>query len=98
MSDLETWLRAQLDEDERIAREAVAEEVGSSTKDLGLSEAIGYPCERYLEISPHRVLSEVLVKRALLYEVGRTRVLRLLAAPYSGRAGFHPEWSVELDG
>lgn len=64
MSDLVTWLRAQLDEDERIAQSL--DDYDEYGNDLAVGGCMGYPCERYLAIGKLRVLAEVDAKRRIL--------------------------------
>jgi hypothetical protein len=105
VDDLVQWLRAQLDEDERIARE--------NSDGRGLAD--GFPdyrtysdgdtaaADEYIEhFGPARVLREIEAKRrivdryAWLREHGDTGgtawVLPLLALPYADRPGYREEW------
>lgn len=64
MNDLIIWLRAQLDEDERIAQSL--DDYDEYGNDLAVGGCMGYPCERYLAIGKLRVLAEVDAKRRIL--------------------------------
>jgi hypothetical protein len=67
IDDLIAWLKAQLDEDERLARTAddeVVDWVGSDTDEHG-EPAAGQHIRRHL---PTRVLADVAAKRAVLDE------------------------------
>jgi hypothetical protein len=88
--DLITWLRAQLDEDERVAR-AFAARLDAHLFETGWG--------------PARVLAEVDAKRRILdlmmpgrpvypgaYGQAYRDVLRLLALPYADRDGYRDEW------
>lgn len=96
MDDLITWLRAQLDEDERAAR---------AWMPFGTPTAADR--EHIARHDPARVLAEVDAKRRILDEcesairksaprsnlndLGWT-VLRPLALPYADRPGYRDEW------
>lgn len=72
MDDLVTWLRAQLDEDERVARDALHRQTTSRRMIRGemVEVKIGTPREWLLSAwPPERVLREVEAKRLLLREV-----------------------------
>lgn len=66
MSDLVTWLRAQLDEDERVVRQLLAEPGGfyieAETPDVNVM-SIGAYTARW---EPKRMLAEVEAKRRIL--------------------------------
>lgn len=66
MEDLVTWLRAQLDEDKRVARQVMAEPGGfyieAETDDVNVM-TIGAHVYRW---TPKRVLAEVEAKRRIL--------------------------------
>lgn len=102
-----TWLRAQLDEDERVALWAKRqrEEDGSSWWWDSPDPTSG--AENLISRhNPARVLAEVEAKRALIEEtirpflnVGETTMsrvawlsLRLVALPYADRPGYLDEW------
>jgi hypothetical protein len=96
VTDLVEFVRACLDDDERVARFEHHEMWGSypELKHLGTGD---------LQISTARVLAEVAAKRAILdvalgsIEVGRpltgNRIVRLLAQPFAGRTGWREEWA-----
>lgn len=99
MDDLITWLRAQLDDDERVAREAQAEAFGLYPD--GHGDATLAFLNRFNE---DRVLAEVDATRRILDELAigvpdgdpdgwLGSIARLLALPYAGRPGYHEEWS-----
>jgi hypothetical protein len=108
VEDLVQWLRAQYDEDERIAREA-----DPDLSNLTGCVEIEYPEikadeEHALRHRPARVLRDIDAKRDLLrfaegvhdhhetFTAGvaaRLEVtLRLLALPYADRPGYREEW------
>jgi hypothetical protein len=106
--DLITWLRAQLDEDERVARAW-----------LPLGNPTAADREHIARHDPARVLAEVDAKRRILdehktYDVhsgfgcgicafngwdkviepeGWCTTVRLLALPYADRLGYRSEWA-----
>lgn len=63
--DLETWLRAQLDEDEREAQKQPDDE---DYPIVGLSAEMeqNYPCSRFLRIPKSMALADIAAKRAIL--------------------------------
>lgn len=104
------WLRAQLDEDERVA---LASPGGVYLRD----DASEGECDYALTFTAVRVLAEVKAKRRILDEVvpridemdsliesewgngigpvGESEpLIKLLAQPYAGREGWQDEWSV----
>lgn len=100
MDDLVTWLRAQLDDDERIAGAAVNARLFDDYPDAA---AIPF-AER---LGPEYVLAEVDAKRRIIAEhhpvdpcdahdaESRTiacDTLRLLALAYGSRPGYRDEW------
>lgn len=105
MDELVTWLRAQLDDDERVARQVMAEPVGfyiEAETDATNIMTVGAYIHRW---TPKRVLAEVDAKRRVietcafwLYEDDRgidpcaSSTLRLLALPYADRPGYLDEW------
>ena len=103
MDDLITWLRAQLDEDERKARPAARAIAQHDWHDVdGLCQVEWEFVEHF---DPARVLRKIEAERALLAETicpylgadtttGRVAwlALRLLALPYSDRPGYREEW------
>jgi hypothetical protein len=68
MDDLVTWLRAQLDEDERVTRQVIAEPGGfyieAETEDVNVM-TVGAYVYRW---TPKRILAEVDAKRRILDE------------------------------
>ena len=97
MSDLITWLRAQLDDDERSVQT-----FGSACIHVEACYETGDFLDRFDEI---RMLAEAKAKRAILagYEAsyrqsddypGWEGALCAIAQPYAGRDGWRPEWSV----
>lgn len=108
MEDLVPWLRAQLDEDERVAREALP---GSSDMERYLAGLPRYePRDSHIaRHDPARVLREVEAKRAIIDQYVRDSdsdhwearlaaddfgedAVRLLAAVYADRPGHREEW------
>jgi hypothetical protein len=69
MSNLLEWLRAQLDEDERIALSL--DDYDEYGTDLTVGTCMGYPCERYLAIGRNRALADVMAKRRLISQILR---------------------------
>jgi hypothetical protein len=72
MDELVTWLRAQLDEDERlIAEHPDGEDGGSWIEDSGIGAGVetDYPSLAYLRIEKKRALAEVAAKRGLIGQV-----------------------------
>lgn len=69
MDDLIAWLRAQLDDDERVARQMTAEPCGfyieAETADTNIM-TVGAHVYRW---TPKRVLAEVDAKRRILVEI-----------------------------
>ena len=106
MDELVTWLRAQLDDDERVARQMMAEPGGfyieAETVDVNVM-TVGAHVYRW---TPKRVLTEVEAKRRILdwavravavtdadcYQLGVADVVRMLALPYAGKPGYRGEW------
>lgn len=103
MDDLITWLRAQLDDDERVARQMLAEPGGvyleAQTPDVNVATVVAH-LDRW---TPKRVLAEVDAKRQRIdwiegeladdsmNETARW-LARLEALPYAGRPGYREEW------
>ena len=103
MDDLVTWLRAQLDEDERVARGVEGERWYFDFIEDGKRE---YE-DRF---GPARALAEVAAKRAIVDDYvmwdgwaefpnetggmasGLETAVEYLAAVYSDRAGYREEW------
>ena len=104
-NDLVTWLRAQLDEDERGVYEWIRPE-----PDLLLTSSLR-PIHEWTErVGARRVLAEVAAKRRLIAYLGdefgsRLQIhdgiewvdhgeimLRLLAVPFADRPGYIKEW------
>lgn len=89
-ADLVTWLRAQLDEDERVARAWLP--LGNPT------EADRDHIARH---DPIRVLAEVDAKRRILDAITRIDIshvaardlVAMLALPYAQREGYLEEWA-----
>jgi hypothetical protein len=107
VDDLVTWLRAQLDDDERAAR--AVEGIRMPWYFDHIDEAARPLVD--LALDPARVLAEVDAKRRLLdlhpyagllsapescescvVIPGPCPTLRLLALPYADRPGCRPEW------
>jgi hypothetical protein len=99
VDDLVTWLRAQLDDDERVARVVMAEPGGfyieAETDDTNVM-TIGAHVYRW---TPKRVLAEVDAKRRMVDEAIRLesygsefQFLKMLALPYADRPGYRDEW------
>ena len=103
MDDLVTWLRAQLDEDERIANRVEPNQAPNQLRAMVTRD--GSP--PFLVVESDRVLAEVDAKRRLLDWLERrddwaadnniwtwdsTEALSLLALPYADRAGYREEW------
>lgn len=106
MDDLVTWLRAQLDDDERVARQVTAEPGGfyieAETDDVNIM-TVGAYVHRW---TPKRVLAEVEAKRRILDRLRDERgfyrddiasgtaepVIRMLALPYAAMPGYREEW------
>lgn len=105
VTDFTLWLRAQLDEDERIAR-ALDEHLDGHERPYNLADPT----------DPARVVAEVDAKRRILaahpyqeygaewcgrctgqegHESWPCTTLRLLALPYAGRPGYRHEWRPE---
>ena len=107
MTDLLTWLRAQLDAEERDARAASDGVVDWIAGDVGANgeDEAGEHIANWL---PSRVLAEVAAKRAILDWTERlddfgttnnlwampevTTVWALLASPYSHLPGYQEDW------
>ena len=97
MTDLVPWLRAQLDEDERVApTAAIVMATRSSTAEIGI-----------------RLMAEINAKRRILDDYGKAldrrkqhpddvasaahllamlHVIKLLALPYAERPGYLEDW------
>jgi hypothetical protein len=105
--DLVTWLRAQLDEVQRMAGEAPPDEWDDP---YGEFRSRGGPLfDHVLWHSPAQVLAEVEAKRRILdlirepddpnddeqvwYQCALADVARLLALPYADRPGYRAEWA-----
>ncbi len=104
VDDLVTWLRAQLDDDERVAREAVQWSEGAAEW-----ANPGEPdWEHIARHGPARVLAEVDAKRRLLdylvaledkaldgnwWNLDTDEPAKLLALPYADRPGYRDEWN-----
>lgn len=94
MDDLVTWLRAQLDEDERVINAACLHIDDCS--DSGFTD----------RFTDDRLLAEVDAERRILDRLRDERgfyrddiasgtaepVIRLLAVPYADRTGYREEW------
>ncbi|MFI7607700.1 DUF6221 family protein [Micromonospora sp. NPDC049366] len=107
MDDLIIWLRAQLDEDERIARASLsAFGVADTDQTPVWPDHVTYggavelnAAEAYLDtFRPHRVLAEVDAKRRIVDNCAwvlkgeACLTLRLLALPFADRPGYRDEW------
>src|ERR1051326_543591 len=105
MDDLVAWLRAQLDEDERVARWAQrqrAEDGSTWWWDEPDSES---GAEHLISLfNPDRVLREVEAKRGILDDLPNPaevsdgmwllsdRMIRRLVSVYADRPGYRDEW------
>lgn len=109
VDDLVTWLRDQLDEDERFARHMENAVWPAEWPDDAARQFSAY-------WTPPRVLAEVDAKRRMVGRLAETlassseyftvescdepdailaeRMLRLLALPYGDRPGFNPQWAI----
>lgn len=110
VDELITWLRAQLDDDERVARAAwpdcTPDDPRASDEDI----------RHIARWDPARVLAEVEAKRRILdlapaavmralgtqdpdfrdgYLDAHEEAVKLLAQPYAGRPGWREEWRAE---
>lgn len=91
MDELVTWLRAQLDDDERAARAW-----------LPFGNPTDADRDHFARHDPLRVLAEVDAKRRIIdwalawleREVApwNADLIRMLALPYADRAGYREEW------
>jgi hypothetical protein len=105
VDDLGTWLRAQLDDDERVARRVAPNQAPIDLRAMVTREG----SEPFLIVDSARVLAEVDAKRRILddcagyYEDGAEsaeavtdgmawRTLVALALPYADRPGYRDEW------
>lgn len=98
MDELVAWLRAQLDEDERVIQEAAEDYFYAE----GHGRAVYRWFDRWAPDQPDPMLAEVEAKRALLdWAVAwlerdcapwNADAIRLLAQPYAGRDGWREEW------
>lgn len=103
MSDLVTWLRAQLDEDEASLDDVHSDSCESRPDPDGASWVRQHgPCDCGW---PAQLLAEVEAKRALLdafdepttvdnvaEEEGLCRAVRIIATAYADRPGYLEEW------
>lgn len=109
MTDIITWLRAQLDGDEATARR-LADSDDNSTGGIEIDMETNYPCFSYLSIGKAFALADIAAKRAILdnaagdgdirdLEYGEVKGLliavRYLAYAYRHRPGYLPEWAPE---
>lgn len=105
MDELVTWLRAQLDDDERKVAAMEREETRVRTAPIFQGHPPDWLAGVDIFVSSTRWRAEVDTKRALLEEtirpyigaettIGRVAVvaLRLLALPYAGQPGYREEW------
>lgn len=104
VDELVTWLRAQVDDDERVAQQVMAEPGGFYLEpevEGGNVMTIGAYVYRW---TPKRVLAEVEAKRERLDwilgeladdETDETAqwIAKLEAKPYAGRDGWREEWA-----
>jgi hypothetical protein len=104
MDDLATWLRAQLDDDDRVAQQMIAEPAGfyieAETVDVNIM-TVGAHVYRW---TPKRALDEAHAKRRILDALEpeamgnsldarfHAHLIRLLALPYADREGYREEW------
>lgn len=102
--DMVAWLRAQLDDDERVIREAAAPTEYFYAD--GHGAAVNRWFERWSPDNPDGMLAEIEAKRRILdrligeHGLFRTDiasgtakpVIQLLAQPYAGRPGWREEW------
>jgi hypothetical protein len=104
--DLLVWLREQLDEDERAAREAHIPHPWYSADDLSKSHHDGgaglndFEADHIARWDPARVLREVEARRRMVefalrldYGTDEGDLQRLLALPYSDHPGYRQEWA-----
>lgn len=102
MSDLVEFLRARLDEDERIAK---ARADGADWMDFEPCRNTHHPHAEYLpHFAPYRMLAEVESKRRIIdwaieymegdYAPWNETCLQLLALPYVDHPDFQESWRV----
>lgn len=103
MSELAEWLRRQIAEDKRLAREAAA----VSPQVVNVSCEFKELPELWVQFDPQRVLAECDAKELLiaLAEVTEGRslhadawaigkgILATLSVPYADRPGYRSEWA-----
>jgi hypothetical protein len=103
VDDLIAFLRAQLDDDERVAREAAGPGYFYAE---GHSDNVWAFLERWCPDNPKFVLDDIAAKRLLLDFLDPTgapegegkyvakRAILLLALPYAGYPGWREEWAL----
>ena len=100
MDDLATWLRACLDDDERVARAAERFWHGVRVESATMAEEDHVrrwdPARVLAEIDAKRRIldwvDEVSISRAVTWSFDPSRPLRLLALPYADRDGYQQSW------
>ena len=98
MDDLVTWLRAQLDEDERKVEAMQHEATRVQTAPIFQGHPPNWLAGVDIFVSPTRWQAEVDAKRQIIEhheqdaEPFPCRTMRLLALPYSSREGYREEW------
>lgn len=99
MDDLVTWLRAQLDDDERKVAAMEREEMRVQTAPIFGSHPLGWLAGVDIYVSSKRWRDEIDAKRRMIDEAIRLdgydsefEFLELLALPYAGRDGWREEW------
>lgn len=101
VAELASWLRAQIDDDDRVALACTAQGhrrivamVAAGTK-----YGIRHRSQFVADWSPDRVLAEIAATRLILDVIVGTpdedAVLRLRAVPYASRSGYREEWQPE---
>lgn len=100
VDELIAWLRQQLDDDERVARQVMADPGGVFLDPETDATNVMTIAAHLYRWPPKRVLAEVEAKRRILDEAirlsrydGEFEFVQLLARPYAGRAGWREEWT-----
>lgn len=85
MTDLITFLRARLDDDQaQVRQHPEAEDRGAIAPwEIAASTATGYPSELYLRIARARVLAEVEAKRRLIRRYENAVAVHTALTPYT---------------
>lgn len=107
MDDLVTWLRAQLDDAERVANACADAFAGVADERLDLSKLHPDVRAHIYRWTPAHVDDDLAAKRRMLDSCDRMTIVdgygglmardarmfrRLLALPYADRAGYREEW------